>query len=203
MTFNICLYHAATFCFRQVLTCSRAGKSEKHPVHRSLHSKAMKSALFLLAFLCSSRLIQAKIKPALPCNQDKCRPPNCRCSDDFKPPGKLPVNKTPQIILLTFDDDLSTINYKQYQEVFYNRTNPNGCPTIGTFFVSHNYTSYYLVEEMYSQGHEVADHSVTHQTPTTYWIDGSYGMWKNESTAQREILHRFVYSQQALNGAVI
>lgn len=146
---------------------------------------------FAILFWSSSLTWAIKQKPAKQCNEQQCRPPNCRCSEDFKPPGALPVRKTPQIILLTFDDDLTSINYNQYQEVFQNRTNPNGCPAIGTFFVSHNYTSYFLVEKMYSQGHEIADHSVTHQTPTTYWIHGSYSMWKNETTAQREILHRF------------
>ena len=132
----------------------------------------------------------AGYEPAQPCDRARCLPPNCRCSDDFKPPGNLKPSKTPQIVLMTFDDDLNSINFAQYQEVFAGRVNPNGCPAVGTFFICHNYTSYFLVESMYSAGHEAADHTVTHQEPTVYWLHANYTEWANEIKGEREILYK-------------
>lgn len=92
--------------------------------------------------------------------------------------------------MMTFDDDLNSRNYAQYMEAFNGLTNPNNCPAVGTFFVCHNYTSYYDSKKMYSMGHELADHTVTHQTPTEYWIHATYDEWKNEMNGEREILHK-------------
>ena len=65
------------------------------------------------------------------------------------------------MIMLTFDGAINDLNYKTYSNIFLNnRTNPNGCPIRGTFFVSHDYTNYQLVEEFYSRGHEIAVGSV-------------------------------------------
>ncbi|XP_001623698.2 chitin deacetylase 8 [Nematostella vectensis] len=124
------------------------------------------------------------------CDLEKCQPPNCRCSDDFQPPGGLSPALTPQIIMITFDDDITVINYEQYKDAVKGFTNPNGCPITATFFISHNYTNYYLAEKLHSEGHELADHTVTHRTPTTYWEDATYEEWESEITGEREILHK-------------
>jgi len=148
--------------------------------------------LALLIFLCFFQLLVAKdfLHEAEKCTATNCLPPNCRCSDNFNPPGKLDTKSTPQIIMITFDDDLNSENFPHYKEAFQGLKNPNGCPAVGTFFICHNYTSYFLAETMYSMGHELADHSVTHQTPTEYWLHGSYDVWKNEINGEREILHQ-------------
>lgn len=145
--------------------------------------------LLFLVYMVNARI---QFKEAEPCDSTKCKPPNCRCSDNFDPPGGLRRSDTPQIIMITFDDAMSVLNYKQYQEAFDGLKNPNDCPGVGTFFVCHNYTNYFLAETMYSQGHELADHTVTHQEPTGYWIHGSYEMWRDEINGEREILHRSV-----------
>ena len=65
--------------------------------------------------------------------------------------------QTPQMILLTFDGALNGINYKKYNQIFLdNRTNPNDCPIRGTFFMTHDYSEYPIVQDMYSKGHEMA-----------------------------------------------
>lgn len=65
------------------------------------------------------------------------------------------------MIMLTFDGAINDLNYETYSSIFLNnRTSPNGCPIRGTFFVSHDYTNYQLVEEFYSRGHEIAVGSV-------------------------------------------
>lgn len=128
---------------------------------------------------------------AQPCDSLKCLPPDCRCSDDGKPPGALSPEKTPQIVLVSFDDDVEKQYMDFYDDLFEGVQNPNKCPVAATLFVSHNYTNYYLVEDAYSRGYEIADHTVTHQEPTTYWEYANYTVWKNEIEGQKEILHRF------------
>lgn len=41
------------------------------------------------------------------------------------------------------------------------RKNPNGCPIRATFYVSHQYTNYRDVQQLWNLGHEIAVHSVT------------------------------------------
>lgn len=62
-----------------------------------------------------------------------------------------------------FDDTIDKTNYYDYDQLFTNRTNPNGAPVSVTFFVSHEYTDYYLVHQLYKKGHEIAVHTITHQ----------------------------------------
>jgi len=77
--------------------------------------------------------------------------------------GGLNVSLTPQIVLMTFDDAINTINIDLYNEIFNNksRKNPNGCPWRGTFYLSHEWTDYGMVQDMYSDGHEMASHTVS------------------------------------------
>lgn len=76
--------------------------------------------------------------------------------------GGLSVNATPQIVLLTFDDAVNDINKEIYAEIFeHNRKNPNGCPISATFYVSHEWTDYTQVQNLYADGHELASHTVS------------------------------------------
>lgn len=146
--------------------------------------------VFSLMFLLITVQTSGQFKPAQPCDPEKCLPPDCRCSEDRRPPGGLAPDKTPQIIMVTFDDDLDKRYFDLYNELFDELRNPNNCPAAGTLFVSHNYTNYFLVETAYYRGYEIADHTITHQEPTTYWEQANYTVWKNEIDGQKEILHR-------------
>ncbi|KAH9528626.1 chitin binding [Dermatophagoides farinae] len=118
-----------------------------------------------------------------------CRLPKCFCPD-VKPPSGLKRKEIPQMILLTFDDAVNDVNFPLYQEIFERqtkRTNPNGCPMKGTFFVSHEWTDYGKVQTLYARGHEIASHSITH----SYGENFSTKQWYREIAGQREILHRF------------
>lgn len=150
----------------------------------------MELPIFTTVLLLLLSGIRAQFQPAQPCDPEKCLPPNCRCSENRKPPGDLTPEKTPQIIMATFDDDVEEQYLKLYDELFDGLMNPNNCPAVGTLFVSHNYTDYFRVESAYSKGYEVADHTVTHQEPTTYWEHASFTEWKNEIDGQKEILQR-------------
>jgi Polysaccharide deacetylase len=76
--------------------------------------------------------------------------------------GDMPVEQVPQIVLLTFDDSVNDLNKQLYQDLFErNRVNPNGCPISATFYVSHEWTDYSQVQNLYSGGHEMASHTVS------------------------------------------
>ena len=128
-------------------------------------------------------------KPAQPCDPSQCHLPTCQCASETIP-GGLPVEETPQIVMFSFDDGLRMQDYQTYySKVFNGRKNPNGCPIGLTYFVSHNYTDYTLVEHTYHVDlAEIADHSVTHRPPTTWWEDASEEEWTHETTDQRSIL---------------
>jgi len=99
--------------------------------------------------------------PAPPCDAAKCKLPDCRCSSSDIP-GGLDVKQVPQVVLITYDDAINVVNYAQYEQLLFNRANPNGCPAKATFFISHEYTDYTLVNDLFNRGHEVASHSITY-----------------------------------------
>lgn len=76
--------------------------------------------------------------------------------------AELPVEQVPQIVLLTFDDSVNDLNKQLYHDLFEKgRVNPNGCPISATFYVSHEWTDYSQVQNLYSDGHEMASHTVS------------------------------------------
>ena len=130
--------------------------------------------------------------PAKPCDHAACKLPSCRCAGTDIP-GGLPASSTPQIVMFSFDDDLRVIDFESfYSKAFFNRTNPNGCEIGLTFFVSHNYTNYALVEDLFfGHGYEMADHSVDHREPTTWWENATIDEWTHEIMDQKTILQKW------------
>ncbi|XP_014662425.1 PREDICTED: uncharacterized protein LOC106805376 [Priapulus caudatus] len=68
------------------------------------------------------------------------------------------------------------------------RRNQNGCPIHGTFFVSHEYTDYSVVQSLYYEGHEIGAHSITKRIPSTFWGRASAREWSDELADQRVII---------------
>ncbi|TDG46670.1 hypothetical protein AWZ03_006850 [Drosophila navojoa] len=64
------------------------------------------------------------------------------------------------------------------------RVNPNGCPITATFYVSHEWTDYSQVQNLYADGHEMASHTVSHSFGEQF----SQKKWTREIAGQREIL---------------
>ena len=135
---------------------------------------------------------QQSSSPAQPCDTAKCQLPSCVCASTAIPGGLQPKD-TPQIVMFSFDDGLRDQDYKTYYSpVFNGRKNPNGCQVSLTYFVSHNFTDYSLVEHVYAvDGAEIGDHSVTHRTPTTWWENASDEEWTHEAEDQQSILHQW------------
>ena len=64
------------------------------------------------------------------CDPSNCRLPDCFCAGRVIPHG-LPASSTPQMVMLTFDDEVSPTFYGFYNRLFRpGRYNPNGCPVI-------------------------------------------------------------------------
>ncbi|XP_056646387.1 uncharacterized protein LOC130451413 isoform X2 [Diorhabda sublineata] len=123
-------------------------------------------------------------KTAAKCRKDVCLLPDCSCGGKDIP-GDLPVEQVPQIILMTFDDSVNDLNKGLYQDLFEKgRTNPNGCPIAATFYVSHEWTDYSQVQNLYADGHELASHTVSHSFGEQF----SQKKWTREVAGQREIL---------------
>uniref|UniRef100_A0A0A1X2J9 Formin-J n=1 Tax=Zeugodacus cucurbitae TaxID=28588 RepID=A0A0A1X2J9_ZEUCU len=124
-------------------------------------------------------------KTAAKCRKDVCLLPDCACGGKDIP-GGMNVSDVPQMVLITFDDAISTLNIDLYEELFNNKSrfNPNGCPLRATFYVSHEWTDYGMVQDLYSDGHEMASHTVSHSFGEQF----SQKKWTREIAGQREIL---------------
>lgn len=84
------------------------------------------------------------------------------------------------MVLLTFDDGIVTTNYQKYEELL-TVTNPNGCGTRATFFVSGDNTDMTMVKKVADKGHEIASHSVSHSQPAAW----SPQQWDQEIEGMR------------------
>lgn len=83
------------------------------------------------------------------------------CNSFFETGDFLP-EEVPQIVLLTFDDSVNDLNKGLYADLFEKgRKNPNGCPISATFYVSHEWTDYGQVQNLYASGHEIASHTIS------------------------------------------
>jgi len=121
------------------------------------------------------------------CSPRFCKLPDCRCGGT-EPPGNFSAKRTPQLVVLTFDDSVNDLNKRLYKDIFHpSRKNPNGCPIAATFYVSHEWTDYGLVQSLYSDGHEIASHSISHSFGEQF----SKKKWLKEMAGQREILAGF------------
>ncbi|KAG5890808.1 hypothetical protein JTB14_008249 [Gonioctena quinquepunctata] len=124
---------------------------------------------------------------ATKCDPEKCQLPYCFCSKDGTLiPGGLDPEETPQMILLTFDGAVNLNNYDHYRKVLnHKRKNSNGCEIKGTFFVSHEYSNYHMIQELASEGHEMATETISLQSGLE---NKGYEEWVGEMVGMRDIL---------------
>lgn len=94
-------------------------------------------------------------------------------------------------MVVTFDDAVTALNYNYIKESMTGLRNPDGCPIQGTFFVSHEYTDYTKVHQLWSQGHEIALHSITHSPYTKYWRNATVETLVKEFGGQRQLMAHF------------
>ncbi|KAG0700094.1 MAM and LDL-receptor class A domain-containing protein 1 [Chionoecetes opilio] len=131
---------------------------------------------------------------ALRCDYTNCTLPDCFCSrDGTLTPANMEPSQVPQMITLTFDDAVNYENWNLYNQLFTEtRTNPNGCPIHGTFYISHEYNNYQYAQQLWNDGHEIAVHSITHKGPEYFWTNNAtIEDWFDEFVGQANILNRF------------
>ncbi|GAV02037.1 hypothetical protein RvY_12650 [Ramazzottius varieornatus] len=130
---------------------------------------------------------ELQVCPARPCNSSTCTAPRCRCGSSDIPNGMDPED-VPQMIIITFENAINEWTYSVYQSILReDRKNPNGCPIKATFFVSHEWTDYSSVQNLYSSGHEMAVLGVS----LLYEGNRSEHSWEEEVAGQRKILSLF------------
>ncbi len=100
-------------------------------------------------------------------------------------PGNLIREDIPQFIFVTFDDAVNPNIYEMIQLISQHQ-HADGSPVGFTFFVSNNYTDYYLVHKLHAAGHEIATHTITHSTG----VGTDFLTWVREIEGCRETLHR-------------
>ena len=103
------------------------------------------------------------------------------------------------MIIITFDDAVNDENWSLYQDKLFPETykNPNGCPIHGTFYVSHQYSNYAMVQKLWNQGHEIAVHSISHRGPEEWWgTNATIEDWFDEMVGQANIINRSVDDEQ-------
>lgn len=102
------------------------------------------------------------------------------------PPGGLPAAEIPQFILITFDDAVTEVQFNNVAAISRHQ-NPDGSPVGFTFYISLDYTDYWMVHRLHAAGHEIAVHTVTHTTG----VETSHRTWIREIEGTREALHRY------------
>lgn len=83
------------------------------------------------------------------------------------------------------DDSVNHANFDSYKNVFKGRKNPNNCPIRGTFFLSHEYSNYKMIQDLFYEGHEIATYSVSHRRNMEQM---NYTEWVNEQIGMRSML---------------
>ena len=90
---------------------------------------------------------------------------SCHCPS-LVAPGSLNPQETPQFILLTHDDAISTLANTVVRTVTDGRNNPDGCNVVATWFTTSTGTECDLAKGLFDQNHEIALHTVNHKSLT-------------------------------------
>lgn len=129
----------------------------------------------------------------------------CQCpSKDLS--FDMALEDIPQFVMLTFDDAVNlpvesvfSAFFPDFDSVKSKRTLPfytqsTKCPMRATFFVSHAETDYSLVNKLWTQGHEIAAHSITHGYGKRDGIKNEpAARWQAEILGGRELLTNLGY----------
>lgn len=166
---------------------SESSSSNNEPKSSSSLDNSPDTSLIFNPLTASQPIVPIAFSNAEKCDAISCHLPDCNCGSP-KIPGGLRAKDVPQIVLLTFDDAINDLNWEIYEEIFNSgRKNPNGCPILGTFYVSHEWTDYSQVQTLYSRGHEMASHGVSHSFGEKF----TKNQWLKEVNGQRQILNLY------------
>jgi len=135
-------------------------------------------------------LVAVHSDPAPLCQPWICKAPECRCAST-NPGVSFPKEQIPQLVMLTFDDAVTALITDQVSGIIDNLKNPDGCEVQATFYVSHEYTDYHRVHELWAKGHEIALHSISHSPYITYWRNITEEQMLKEFSDQRDMMAHF------------
>jgi peptidoglycan/xylan/chitin deacetylase (PgdA/CDA1 family) len=93
------------------------------------------------------------------CDGDVSR--ECVCASN-QLPGGLTRDQTPQFIVITNDDAVTTVTGPAFRQITDPHRNANGCGVPATFYISIQYSDPQLIRALYDDSHEIATHSTTH-----------------------------------------
>ncbi|KAG7171350.1 putative Polysaccharide deacetylase-like 2 [Homarus americanus] len=141
----------------------------------------------VVALLVSALVVTGTTTEDEVCEQDKnCFLPNCLCGS-VTHPGNIPFDEVPQFVVLSFDSAVRDTNIDFYLK-FKDFMNPNDCRITMTFFLSHLYANYPMVNELHRIGHEIGLHSVTSSDVENYWRPANESVWMHEMDDLRTII---------------
>merc|ERR1712086_24434 len=154
--------------------------------------------IFVLGFAYGKNFDTCPGGPTDFCEQGyNCFLPDCVCSGTE--PDVPDVKDRPQIVYLTFDDAMT----KEFDDGFYTELflpdqtgeykfkNPNGCPIRSTFFVTAKSNEFDVTHKYWRYGNEIAAHSITHRSSTTYWSNINTTEWEAEMYGVKQMIHRY------------
>lgn len=94
------------------------------------------------------------------CNLEDCVAPDCRCSSTVLD-AEIPIANTPQLVTLIFNDGIAVENVEFVDTILQGRTNPDGCQSASTFYITHEYTDYSTVHKYWAAGNEIGLRSIS------------------------------------------
>lgn len=94
------------------------------------------------------------------CNLEDCVAPACRCSSTVLD-ASIPIENTPQLVTLIFNDGVAAENIEFVDQILEGRTNPDGCQSASTFYITHEYTDYSKVHKYWAAGNEIGLRSIS------------------------------------------
>jgi peptidoglycan/xylan/chitin deacetylase (PgdA/CDA1 family) len=141
--------------------------------------KRVPFAISLCSALMAWRALSLADMPGYACTNGTY--PQSVCASTSPPAGLAPP-QTPQMVLLSFDDSVTTASYALVRQVLQGHVNPNGESIQATFFVSMDgkYDPV-SINQLWADGHEIAVHTITHQTST----NSSFDAWRSNMVGGR------------------
>ncbi|ORX44366.1 hypothetical protein BCR36DRAFT_586224 [Piromyces finnis] len=95
------------------------------------------------------------------CDPNTCKLPDCLCPSHL-PPGGIDPKDAPQFVLISYDDAVNDSTFGIIKNMYKGLAHSNGCPVVATHFLQNQYTNYHYVQQLYSQGDEIALHTFYH-----------------------------------------
>lgn len=116
--------------------------------------------LFVFVGLLAITSVYSSNFAAEECTLEECIAPDCRCSSTVLD-AEIPIENTPQLVTLIFNDGVAVENIAFVDQILEGRSNPDGCQSAATFYITHEYTDYSSVHKYWAAGNEIGLRSIS------------------------------------------